>query len=186
MKLTLIAILSITLSGCSTMREGSITKAVGPRLVTEDIELATDFLNALLRPNDTSFRVIADADSEESMRHIPLATRNKELQGLLTSLRVPPNSTVTVNLQSAALPKPSGSDHYVYTFDTRSGKLDEVGLYKIGSDSADMWMQIIHWQNGTRLVSLSFTWVHDLKIHIFHLRAGEQTFRFAITTELVD
>ena len=59
--------------------------------------------------------------------------------------------------------------------------------HEIGDDKADMWIRIDHWSNGTRLVSLSSTWIDDLKDNIFHLRKGERKFRFAIAIEpLID
>jgi hypothetical protein len=163
--------------------ESQSTSTARPNLVNQDIKLATHFLKALLGPNQSEFRVVVDADSEQSMKHIPLATRNRQLQERLTLLRTPPTRAITVNIYSADLPKPWGSDHWVYSFDAESGELAELGRHEVGGDDSDLWIRIDHWPNGTRLVSLSFSWINDLKSDTFHLRHGEKKFRFAITSE---
>lgn len=186
MKLALAAALSASICGCATLKDLPIENATKPKPVEQDIELATNFLNALYRPSASSFRVIADADSESSMKHVPLPVRNKELQDRLKLLMRPPNSVIKVNLRSTTLPEPSGSGHYIYTFDTNSGRLVEIGPHETGTNTADMWIRIDHWPNGTRLLSLSFTWIDDLKTNIFHLRSEERKFRFAIAVEPVN
>lgn len=187
MRFVVATILAIALGGCASQTESQPTSTSRPKLVDQDIKLATHFLQALLRPNQSEFRVIVDADSEESMRHIPLTTRNRQLQERLALLRTPPTRAIKVNIYSADLPKPWGSDHYVYSFDTESGELAELGRHEIGGDDSDLWIRIDHWPNGTRLVSLRFSWINDLKSDIFHLRQGEKKFRFAIASEpLID
>lgn len=177
----------MALGGCASQTESHPTSTASPKPIDQDIKLTTDFLEALLRPERSKYRVIVDADSEESMRHIPLAIRNKQLQGRLAMLRTPPRRLITVNVHSADIPKPWGSGYYIYAYDTGSGDLAERGSHEIGGDQSDMWIRIDHWPSGTRLVSLSFTWIDDTKNDIFHLRQGENTFRFAIASEpLID
>ena len=183
MKFFVVTVFAVVLCGCATQTEGQPTSTGRPKMVEQDINLAAHFLNALLRPNQSEFRVIVDADSEESMGHVPLATRNRQLRERLSLLRIPPTQVIKVNIYSADFPKPWGSDHYVYSFDTKSGELAEMGRHEVGEGDSDLWIRIDHWPNGTRLVSLSLSWIKDSKDDIFHLRQGEKSFRFAVASE---
>lgn len=127
--------------------------------------------------------MIVDADTDESMRHIPLATRDRQLQDRLALLRIPPARVITVNIYSADYPKPWGSDHNVYSFDTLSGELVEMGRHEASGNNTDLWLRIDHWPNGTRLVSLSVSWIKDSKNDIFHLRQGKKNFLFTDSSE---
>lgn len=153
-------------------------------LIPSDIELVRDFLDALYRPGQTLYRVTADADSEEAVGDT--AGRNRKLSARMQQLRIAPSQTITVNLYSGDRPEPWGSDHFLYLYDRRTGGFTVEGPHALDRSSADMWIDVRHWPNGTRLVNLSNTWIDDFKDSIFHLRLAEKTFRLAIAIEPVD
>ncbi len=176
-------LMSMVFTGCVATQGDRVAVSERPDLVATDSALAQHFLDALYRPNSTKYRVIADAASEKSMGHIPLTKRNRDLSIRLSELRQAPASNIRVNLHSGDRPEPWGSDIFVYSYNTRTGEFVKVRRHRIEDDSSDMWIDVRHWPNGTRLISLSFTWIDDLKNNTFHLRSGERTFRFAIAIE---
>jgi hypothetical protein len=138
------------------------------------------FLDALYRPKSTYYQVFPDAASETGMAHIPLAQKNQDLHDRLDQLRRAPQPTITVNIHFADRTQPRDSGFVLYSYDTGTGGFTAQGIHEIGDVSPNMWMTIRHWPNGTRLVNLRNTWIEDSKDNIFHLRRGEQAFRFAI------
>lgn len=174
----------IALSGCATIRDKPAQGGDRTNLLASDVELVRHFLDALYRPASTAYRVIPDAESEEeSMRHIPLAKRNRNLSDRLNQLRHAPFSVLRINTHSGDRPKPWGSGIFVFSYSTRNGEFTFVRPHEIGDASANMWVDVRHWPDGTRLVCLSLTWIDDSKNNIFHLRSGQETFRFAIASE---
>ncbi|MEK7951763.1 hypothetical protein [Luteolibacter soli] len=185
MKLALALFGWIALVGCVSTPETPASSNEKGRIemIASDIDLLRHFLDALYRSASTPYRLISDAASEQSMAHIPVADRNLELTDRLNELRRAPHPVITINVQSGDRPEPWGSGFTLYSYDTRTGKLAAVGPYKLGQDTADMWIDVRHWPGGTRLISLRFAWIHDLKDNIFHLRKDERTFRFAVADE---
>jgi|GEM_PF-5883017 len=187
MRLPLSLLCLFSLFGCVATQEKHAQIDDRPGPIHSDIELVRHFLDALYRPSDTAYRVIADAESEEMMGHIPLAERNRSLRNCLDQLRHAPTRIIMVTLHSGDRPEPWGSNLSLYSYDARTGGFTSKEPHKIGGEASDMWIDVRHWPNGTRLVSLSHTWIDDFKSNTFHLRKWEQTFRFAIAIEpLID
>lgn len=159
---------------------------VHPELIASDIDLIRNFLDALYRPNQTSFRVICDASAQKGLEHIPLLKRNRILSDRLSQFKRPPRPILKINLYSIDIPRPLGSGHFVYSYNTLTGKFVRIGIYQVKENSVDMSISITRRLDGGFLVSLNNTWINDFKENAFFLRAGEQTFRFAIAVERVN
>lgn len=188
MRLLITLLCLLALFGCAATQQDRASKVSDkPDLVPSDIDLVRHFLDSLYRSGDTSYRVIPDAESEESTGHIPLAKRNQDLSNRINQLRHAPSRFITVNLQSGDRPEPWGSGLFLYSYDTKTGDLAFERPHKIGDNASDMWIDVRQWPNGTQVVSLTHTWADDFKDNIFHLRKGERTFRFATAIEpLID
>jgi hypothetical protein len=170
----------IALAGCHIPLNERIDASDAGVMSDSDLDVARNFLDALYRPNNTSYQVYPDASSEEGMGHIPLAARNQVLRERLNQLRRAPGSIIAVNLDIPDQIRPDDSRHVLYSYDTSTGRFEAASKHKIGDVSTNMWITIKNWPNGTRLVNLRQTWIDDDKDSIFHLRCGEQSFRFAI------
>ncbi|MBL9130509.1 MAG: hypothetical protein JNG86_04870 [Verrucomicrobiaceae bacterium] len=145
-----------------------------------DVQLARHFLDSLYRPKQSSHDVIVDAGCEKALSHLPLAKRNRDLRARLDRLREAP-AVIQVVLQSGDQPPPWGSSLWRYVYDRETGAFTEAGAFDPAQRSHDMAMDIRHWPNGTRLVSLNVRWLPDLDNDTFHLKRSETTFRFAIS-----
>ncbi len=187
MRLLFVSFGLIGFVGCTATSESWSRAKPKVALNQSDVELVAQFLNALYRTGHTPYRVIADVASEDWMPNLPLAKRNEELRKRLNWLRRAPQSVIKVNLHSGDRPKPWGSGIFVYSYNTATGEFESTGVYKTGKATSDLWIDVRHWSEGTRLLCLSHSWIDDFKDDIFHLREGERTFRFAIAIEpLID
>ena len=165
---------SVVLVGCTTTSESPPDAKPGRVRIATDIDLVRHFLDALYRPDRTTFCVI------------PVADRNQDLRARLHQLRRAPSPVIRVIVLSGDRPGSWSSGHSVYSYDTATGRFAATGVHKAGQDESDMLIDVRHWPSGTRLLNLSNTWIDDFKDNIFHLRKGEETFRFAIAIEPVD
>lgn len=170
----------IAVAGCAIPKNMRIDPSPPIVVNVSGLDVARNFLDALYRPNDTSFQVSPDAASEAGMGHIPLASRNQDLQERLNQLRRAPVSIIAVNLDIPNSVQPDDSRHVLYFYDTRTGRFTAANEHMNIDASPNMWITIRNWQNGTRLVNLKHTWIDDGKDNIFHLRREEQLFRYAI------
>jgi hypothetical protein len=161
-----------------------LTACSSPRpavsLNPSDVQLAHRFLDSLFRPDKSSYNLIVDASSEEMLGHIPLTKRNRDLRARLVQLRAAP-AVIRVVLHSGDQPPPWGSSLWRYVYDRQTGGFIEEGRWEPARRSHDLSMDIRHWQDGTRLVSLSVVWLADLNHDTFHLRRSENMFRFVIS-----
>jgi hypothetical protein len=184
MKLAITALSLLALFGCASTQDSKRDQNSNhPNLITADTKIVNCFLDALYRPGRTPYRVVPDAEADEGMSHIYGDERNRVLRTRLNQLRRAPTAVILVNLHSGDRPEPWGSEVFVYSYDTKTGDFAVVGPHKVGDNSSDMWIDVRHWPNGTRLVNVSHAWINDFKDNIFHLRSGEQTFRFAVAIE---
>jgi len=184
MKLAITALSILALFGCASNRDGKRDQNSNHHnVISNDIEIVSGFLDALYRPGRTPYRVVPDADADEGMGHISVNERNRELSNRLNQLRRAPSAVILITLHSGDRPEPPGSEVFVYSYDTKTGDFAVVGPHKIGDSSSNMWIDVRHWPNGTRLLNVRHTWINDFKDNIFHLRRGEQTFRFAVAIE---
>ena len=183
MKIAIVAAAAFLLAGCSSPKSAP-EQIRSTAMEPSDIKVATRFLDALYRPRHSPDRIIVDASAEESYAHIPLGVRNRELTSRLDLLRHPPERLRLV-INSGDRPEPFGSSHFIFEYDRLTGRLTSMGPHITGaatSDSSNMWLDIRHWPDGTRLVCVTFWWINDQKDDIFHLRQGESKFRFAVSS----
>lgn len=183
MRTALFSVAAVLLAGCSSPMSAP-EPVRSTALESSDLKLAERFFHALYRPRHSSDRIVVDASAEDSFGHIPLVTRNRELAARLDTMRQPPRPLRLV-VHSGDRPEPYGSSHFVYTYDAATGKFTALGPHSFGvdtPDSSNMWLDIRHWPDGTRLVCVSHWWINDLRDDIFHLRQGESKFRFAVAS----
>jgi hypothetical protein len=185
MKAAFTWIAAAILVGCSSAPEAARTTA----LESSDLKLAKRFLDALYRPRHSADSIVVDASSEQSLDHIPLRTRNRELASRLDVMRRAPDR-IRLVIYSGDRSAPYGSSPIVYTYAIETGVLSGVGPESSGaepSERPDMCLDIRHWPDGRRLVSVSAWWINDGKHDIFHVRPGETKFRFVVASmPLVD
>lgn len=181
MKILIITLVILSLCGCSTTTKN--TAGVShPKLVDLDINLAQQFLDALLRPTFTNYKVIVDTQSEISPKGIPEQTLKKELTNRLVKLRRSPKDVISINISSTNHPAPWGSGLYRYSYNTKSGELKELGLDQSGID--DLSISISRWKNDEGVITVgSYPWINDLKHSTFDFSSGRNTFRLAVAIE---
>jgi hypothetical protein len=183
MKIAIVSSVAFLLVGCGTQKPagGQIhSTAMEP----SDIKIAARFLDAVYRPRHTPDKIIVDASAEESHAHTPLGIRNRELASRLEIMRHPPEHLRLV-INSGDRPTPYGSSQFIFDYDRHTGRLTPLGPHITGSatsESSNMWLDIRHWPNGTRLVCASLWWINDSRRDVFHLRLGESKFIFAVST----
>jgi len=153
-----------------------------PALAAEDQRLALNFLHALYRPSSATHRILIDAKTESYPHGWSHARRQESLESRLKQLRRDnrDDHPLRVAIHSGDQPQPHGSGFLVGNYQPNSGRFDVIQPAWV-KDRADVSMDIRHWPEGTRLISLSDVRLKDYLDDAFHLSPGSKTFRFVLS-----
>ena len=148
-----------------------------PALAPKDQRLALDFLQALHRPSSATHRIIIDA--EPYPREWSYVRRREKLETRLKQLHEDNRDghPIRVAIHSGDQPQPYGSGFLVGHYHPKNGRFDVIQPAGV-KDRADIRLDIRHWPEGTRLISLSDERLKDYLQDDFHLLPGSKTFRF--------
>lgn len=169
----LLTVACLLLASCTSRNTADVLH-ITPPLDKEDSRLAFDFLHALYKPSTATHRIIIDVS--EPWHGWSQAKRRAELAARLKLLRQG-SQPLRVAIESGDQPHPYGSGFLVGLYHKPDGRFDVIQPAFV-KDRADVWLDIRHWPNGIRLVSLMDERLKDDLDDTFHISPNTSTFRF--------